>query len=122
MPNFKQLRDAAVEWHGAGAKMRDAAVLQGAQLGPSCVTQLCGGVTRLCSCVTQLWLIWARPARVDRPLMLPLSRTCWTRLCKLGSSLQASGTTLQDCAVHSLVSRPLCVNPSPKYQAYDAYD
>ncbi|KDP20663.1 hypothetical protein JCGZ_03862 [Jatropha curcas] len=73
---FKQLRDATVEWCGASAEMRYAAVLQGAQLGSSCVTQLCRRVTRLCCCVTQLWLIWARPARVDQPLMSP-GRHCW---------------------------------------------
>ncbi|KDP26002.1 hypothetical protein JCGZ_22936 [Jatropha curcas] len=79
-----ELSDAAVEWRGAGAEVRDATVLQGAQLGSSCVTQLCRHVTRPCSCVTQLrfkpklGLIWARPARVDQPLMPPLSGTCWT--------------------------------------------
>ncbi|KDP32253.1 hypothetical protein JCGZ_14881 [Jatropha curcas] len=54
MPSFEQLRDAAMELRGAGSEVRDVAVLQGAQLGQSCVMQPCRRVTRLCSCVTQL--------------------------------------------------------------------
>ncbi|KDP26157.1 hypothetical protein JCGZ_22859 [Jatropha curcas] len=40
VPNFEQLRDAVVELHGAGAEVRDAAILQGAELGQGCVMQL----------------------------------------------------------------------------------
>ncbi|KDP24019.1 hypothetical protein JCGZ_27033 [Jatropha curcas] len=58
-----ELRDAAVEWRGAGAGARDAAVLQGAQLGQSCVMRPCRRGMRLCSCMTQLRLIWARPTQ-----------------------------------------------------------
>ncbi|KDP20213.1 hypothetical protein JCGZ_10592 [Jatropha curcas] len=47
--------DATVEWRGASAEVCCAAVLLSAQLGQSCVTGLCRRVTRLCSCVTQLW-------------------------------------------------------------------
>ncbi|KDP27009.1 hypothetical protein JCGZ_22084 [Jatropha curcas] len=62
-----EMRDAAVEWRGAGAEVCDAAVLQGAQLGQSCVTQLCRRVMQLCSCVTHLRFkpelpVEARPA------------------------------------------------------------
>ncbi|KDP30052.1 hypothetical protein JCGZ_18377 [Jatropha curcas] len=69
MPNSEQLRDVAVELRGTGSEVCDAAVLQGAKLRQSCVMQLCRRVTRLCSCVTRLRVIWARPARVDQPLM-----------------------------------------------------
>ena len=51
---FKQLRGAAVEWRGASAEVRYAAVLLSAQLGQSCVARLRRRVTRLCSWVTQL--------------------------------------------------------------------
>ncbi|KDP25778.1 hypothetical protein JCGZ_23968 [Jatropha curcas] len=77
---FKQLRDADVEWRGVSAEMRYAAVLLSVQLRQSYVT-----------------LIWARPARVDQPLMLPP--------CLLGFAGPAYASSGRRCRLRRLCYR-----------------
>ncbi|KDP25155.1 hypothetical protein JCGZ_24257 [Jatropha curcas] len=73
------------------------------------------------STVASRRLIWARPARVDQRLMLPPSGICWTRLCELGSSLQALGITLQDYAAGLRRTQPRFL-PAMRYALMERWN